>query len=133
MPKTSLLRLTCIVLLFGVLFACALENTAVAYTGSVDFPELFKFSNQKNVNLETALLSISHSFKDNSVSVTQELLAAIMATLDKEVGESYLPVEEQGDYGMGPGSTYTIGGSRRSTSYNGGVDYNGRGYIQITH
>jgi len=41
------------------------------------------------------LLSISHSFKDNSVSVTQELLAAIIATLDKEVGESYLPVEEQ--------------------------------------
>ncbi|MEI6103426.1 MAG: hypothetical protein WCP70_05730 [Methanothrix sp.] len=34
---------------------------------------------------------------------------------------------------MGPGSTYTIGDSRRSTSYNGGVDYKGRGYIQITH
>ncbi len=133
MQKTSLPRLTSIFLLFIVLSACVLENTTFAYTGSADFPELFKYSNQKNANLETALLSISQSFKDNSVSVTQELLAGIMATLDKEVGASYLPVEEQGDYGMGPGCTYKIGGSCRSTPYDGGVDYKGRGYIQITH
>lgn len=110
MPKIFLSRSIFIVLLFSVLSSCALENAALAYAGSVDFPELFKYSDQKNGNLETALLSISQSFKDNSVSVTQELLAAVMATLDKEVGGSYLPVEEQGDYGMGPGSTYTIGG-----------------------
>jgi len=109
-----------------------MQTTALAYSGSVDFPELFKYNAQKNVNLENALLSISISFKDNSVPITQELLAAIMATLDKEVGGSYLPVEEQGDYGMGLGSTYTAGGSRRSTPYDGGVDYKGRGYIQIT-
>ena len=133
MPKISHICLTFIVLLFSVLFACASEDTAVTYTGSIDFPELFEYSNQKNANLETALRSISRSFNDNSVSVTQELLAAIMATLDKEVGGSYLPVEEQGDYGMGSGCTYKIKGSCRSTPYNGGVDYKGRGYIQITH
>jgi hypothetical protein len=110
----------------------ALCAPITAYSGKVEFPELFKYSEQKNANLETALLSISHSFKDNSVPVTQELLAAVMATLDKEVGGSYLPVEEQGDYGMGPSSTYTVGGSRRSTPYDGGIDYKGRGYIQIT-
>jgi hypothetical protein len=113
-----------------VLVAMCAPTTA--YSGTVDFPELFKYSEQKNANLETALLSISHSFKDNSVPVTQELLAAVMATLDKEVGGSYLPAEEQGDYGMGPSSTYTVGGSRRSTPYDGGIDYKGRGYIQIT-
>jgi HEAT repeat protein len=119
-----------IILILIVLVALCAPTTA--YSGKVDFPELFKYSEQKSANLETALLSISHSFKDNSVPVTQELLAAIMATLDKEVGGSYLPVEEQGDYGMGPSSTYTVGGSRRSTPYDGGIDYKGRGYIQIT-
>ena len=104
----------------------------MAYTGSADFPELFKYSDQKNTNLETALLSISTSFKDNSVPITQELLAAIMATLDKEVGSNYLPIEENGDYGMGTDCTYKVSGSCRSTSYAGGVDYKGRGYIQIT-
>jgi hypothetical protein len=133
MPKGSLTRSVSIVLLFGMLSAFSLENAASGYTGSIDYPELFVFSSQKNANLETALLSISNSFQNNSVSVTQELLAAMLATLDKEVGENYLPVEEQGDYGMGPGSTYTVGGSRRSSSYDGGVDYKGRGYIQITH
>jgi hypothetical protein len=68
----------------------------------------FKFSGQKNTNLETALLSISNLFKDNSVSVTQELLAAMMATLDKEVGANYLPVEEQGDYGMGSSGALSL-------------------------
>ncbi|MCX6680767.1 MAG: hypothetical protein NTX42_10460 [Methanothrix sp.] len=103
-----------------------------AYTGSADFPELFKYSDQKNANLETALLSISSSFKDNSIPITQELLSAIMATLDKEVGSDYLPIEENGDYGMGTDCTYKESGSCRSTSYDGGVDYKGRGYIQIT-
>lgn len=120
-----------LVIVFMLLNAL-LVASAFAYTGSVDFPDLFKYSDQKNTNLETALLSISTSFKDNSIPITQELLAAIMATLDKEVGASYLPVEEMGDYGMGPDCTYKIGGSCRSTPYEGGVDYKGRGYIQIT-
>lgn len=125
-------RMVYFVLSFSILSACTLENTAFGYTGSADFPELFKYDDQKNANLETALLSISRSFNDNSVPVTQELLAAIMATLDKEVGESYLPVEEGGDYGMGSGCTYKVGESCRSTPYEGGVDYKGRGYIQLT-
>lgn len=120
-----------IVSLLIITSVCASVNTALAYTGSTEFPELFKYNDQKNVNLETALLSISHSFKDNSVPVTQELLAAIVATLDKEVGENYLPVEEEGDYGMGPSCTYKINGSCRATPYDGGADYKGRGYIKI--
>lgn len=130
----SLPRTVFFVLSLSLLSACALENTALGYTGSVDFPELFMYDNQKNTNLETALLTISRSFNENSVPITQELLAAIMATLDKEVGKSYLPVEEEGDYGMGSGCTYKDRrGSCRSTPYVGGVDYKGRGYIQITH
>ncbi len=129
----SLPRVMYFIVLISLLSACTLENTALGYTGSVDYPELFKYGNQKNADLETALLSISGSFNDNSVSVTQELLAAILATLDKEVGENYLPVEEGGDYGMGTGCTYKVDGSCRSTPYDGGVDYKGRGYIQITH
>lgn len=106
---------------------------AIAYTGSVDYPELFKYSDQKNANLETALQSISSSFRNNSVPITQELLAAIMATLDKEVEvANYLPVEEKGDYGMGANCTFKIKGSCKSTPYDGGADYKGRGYIQIT-
>ena len=106
---------------------------AFAYTGSADFPELFKYSAQKNANLETALQSISYSFNEKDVSITQELLAAIMATLVEEVEvHNFLPREEIGDYGMGSGSTYTVKGSRRSTPYEGGVDYKGRGYIQLT-
>ncbi|HLC67242.1 MAG TPA: fibronectin type III domain-containing protein [Candidatus Nanoarchaeia archaeon] len=69
-----------------------------------------------------------------AVPLTFELLAAIMATLDKEVGGSnYLPVEERGDYGMGLGCSYPINGACRSSPYSGGLDYKGRGYIQITH
>ena len=116
----------------GSLSAFASEIATFTYTGSVDFPDLFKYNNQENANLETALISISHSFNDNSVPVTQELLAAILATLDKEIGKSYLPVEEEGDYGAGSSCTYKIRGSCRSTPYDGGVDYKGRGYIQIT-
>lgn len=117
----------------SLLVSMLLAVPAFAFSGSVEFPELFKYDDQKNINLETALLSISTSFKNNSVSITQELLAAIMATLDKEVGVDYLPVEEDSDYGMGPGCSYKIKGSCRSTPYDGGVDYKGRGYIQITH
>jgi predicted chitinase len=122
-------RMSVIASLFLSMFLVA---PAFAYTGSADFPELFKYSDQKNANLETALLSISSSFKDSSIPITQELLSAIMATLDKEVGSDYLPIEENGDYGMGANCTYKISGSCRSTSYDGGVDYKGRGYIQIT-
>ncbi len=117
----------------SLLMSMLLTAPALAFSGSMEFPELFKYDDQKNANLETALLSILTSFKNNSVSITQELLAAIMATLDKEVGVEYLPVEEGGDYGMGPGCSYKIKGSCRSTPYDGGVDYKGRGYIQITH
>ena len=93
-----------------LLLNTSLVAPAFAYTGSVDFPELFKYSDQKNTNLETALFSISTSFKDNSIPLTQELLAAIMATLDKEVGaNSYLPVEEKWDYGMGTGCSSPSG------------------------
>jgi hypothetical protein len=111
-----------------------LSNTALAYSGEVDFPELFKYNDEMNGNLETALHLISTSFNEKGVPVTQELLAAMLATLEKEVGGRYkfLPKEEEGDYGMGPGSTYTVKGSRRSTPYEGGVDYKGRGYIQLT-
>ena len=121
------------VLVIASLFlSLLLVAPAFAYTGSVDFPELFKYSDQKDANLETALHSISSSLNDKGVPVTQELIAAIMATLDKEVGSNYLPIEENGDYGMGTNCTYKIDGSCRSTSYDSGVDYKGRGYIQIT-
>jgi hypothetical protein len=86
-----------------------------------------------NANLETALHTISSSFTERGVHVTQELLAAILATLVNEVENvKFLPREEKGDFGMGPNSKYTVGGSRRSTPYQGGVDYKGRGYIQLT-
>jgi hypothetical protein len=116
-----------------ILIVSLLSNTAFAYSGNADFPDLFKYDNQKNTNLETALQLISSSFNEHGVTVTRELLAAIIATLDKEVGVNYLPVEEGGDYGMGPSCTYKINGLCRSTPYDGGVDYKGRGYIQITH
>jgi len=100
-----------------------------------DFRELFDYDdNDVNANLKAALQSISSSFNEEGVPVTKELLAAIMANLVKEVeSKKFLPREEDGDYGMGPKSTYTVGGSRRSTPYTGGVDYKGRGYIQLTH
>lgn len=108
-------------------------TSSIAYSGKIDFPELFEYNDNVNANLETALKSISSSFNENNVPVTQELLAAIMATLVKEVEVTgFLPKEEEGDYGMGPDSNYTVGGSRRSTPYEGGVDYKGRGYIQLT-
>jgi len=69
----------------SLLMSMLLTAPALAFSGSMEFPELFKYDDQKNANLETALLSILTSFKNNSVSITQELLAAIMATLDKEV------------------------------------------------
>jgi len=45
---------------------------AFAYTGSADFPELFKYSAQKNANLETALQSISYSFNPSSSDSNQK-------------------------------------------------------------
>ncbi|VVB52338.1 Uncharacterised protein [uncultured archaeon] len=99
-----------------------------------DFPWLFKYGPKKNRNLATALYSISSAFKERNVEVTPDLLAAVMATLEKEVGgEDFLPVEENGDYGMGGNCSYKIGSKCRKTPYSGGVDYKGRGYIQITH
>ena len=99
-----------------------------------DFPELFSYGEAKNRNLATALYSISAAFKEKDVAMTRELLAAVMATLAKEVGgDAFLPVEENGDYGMGDSCAYRIGGNCRSSPYGGGADYKGRGYIQITH
>ncbi len=121
-------------LVFAILVLCQMAGAAFAYTGSSDFPALFNHGSTSNANLQTALRSISLSFNDNGMSMTPELLAATMATLDKEVGGiGYVPGEENGDYGMGPGCTYKINGACRSTPYDGGVDYKGRGYIQITH
>ncbi|MBI5227600.1 N-acetylmuramoyl-L-alanine amidase [Candidatus Micrarchaeota archaeon] len=111
-------------------------NSSTANYGAYNaskFPELFKYGKDKNQNLMTALKSISGSFKAQGTTMTPELLAAVMATLEKEVGGSFLPVEEIGDYGMGPKCSYKISGKCRSTPYDGGVDYKGRGYIQITH
>lgn len=98
-----------------------------------DFPELFKYDTSKNRNLDTALRLISGEFNNVSVEVTPELLAAIMATLSKEVPGSFLPVEEGGDFGMGEGCSYKVQKKCRGSPYDGGVDYKGRGYIQITH
>jgi hypothetical protein len=110
-----------------------LSNTALAYSGEVDFPELFEYNDEMNSNLETALNLISFSFNEKGVTVTPELLAAMMATLKQEVEvHKFLPKEEEGDYGMGSDSNWKVGGSRRSTPYEGGVDYKGRGYIQLT-
>ncbi|MBU0536061.1 MAG: peptidoglycan DD-metalloendopeptidase family protein, partial [Nanoarchaeota archaeon] len=101
------------------------------------FPELFQYTSDKNANLAIALLSVSGAFNDRSIVMDKELLAAVMATLLKEVPGSFSPVEEYGDYGMGPGCTYKINFDGvylcRSTPYDGGIDYKGRGYIQITH
>ena len=48
-------------------------------------------------------MRVSFSFNEKGVPVTQELLAAMIATLENEVGGAYkfLPKEEGGDYGMG--------------------------------
>ncbi|MEK6963266.1 MAG: fibronectin type III domain-containing protein [Nanoarchaeota archaeon] len=80
------------------------------------------FSNEASASLQAA-----------TTGMTPELLAAVMATLSKEVPGSFQPIEENGDFGMGPGCTYKISGACRGTPYDGGVDYKGRGYIQITH
>ncbi len=94
----------------------------------------YKVSAVNNIG-ESSLSNEASATPQSSVQnkLTPELLAAIRATLEKEVSGSYLPVEEYGDYGMGPGCTYKIKGKCRSTPYDGGVDYKGRGYIQITH
>ncbi len=97
------------------------------------FPELFIYDTQKNQNLYNALSDISLEFGKNKVDINEELLAPIITTLQKEVGGAFLPIEEGGDYGMGPNCTYKVQGQCRSTPYEGGVDYKGRGYIQITH
>ena len=73
----------------------------------------------KNNNLLTALELVSCEFNTNGVEVTPELLAAIIATLRKEVGATFLPVSE-----------YSFTHCR---NYNGGCDYRGRGWIQLTH
>ncbi len=97
------------------------------------FPELFDYGKERNSNLLNALNLISQEFKNEGVDITPELLSAIITTLEKEVGGSFLPIEEYGDYCSGPICTYKVGGSCRGTEYGGGCDYKGRGYIQITH
>src|SRR3989339_568061 len=132
--------LSILVLIFLVLLTVAYAGQAAINSGNgskcsiKDFPGLFKYDESKNKNLATALYSISLSFEEQNVKITPKLLAAVMATLEKEVGaENFLPVEENGDYGQGGDCTYKISGKCRKTPYDGGVDYKGRGYIQITH
>ena len=66
--------------------------------GSCDiknFPSIFIYDEGKNKNLATALYSISESFSEKNVVVTPKLLAAVMATLEKE-GISYYHIPELG-------------------------------------
>jgi hypothetical protein len=108
----------------------------IAYSGKVDFPELFTYNDEMNANLEAALQLISSSFNEKNVTITQDLLAAMMTTLVKAVGSErykFLPREEDWDYGMGTGCSSPSGCMRdRFGYYQGGVDYMGRGYIQLT-
>jgi murein DD-endopeptidase MepM/ murein hydrolase activator NlpD len=97
------------------------------------YPQIFRYGNQKNNNLLEALVSISYSFREKNIDMTNELLSSVIATLRKEVPSSFLPIEEYGDYCMGQGCSYKVNGQCRSESYNGGCDYKGRGYIQLTH
>ncbi|MBN2423359.1 C40 family peptidase [Candidatus Woesearchaeota archaeon] len=114
-------------------------SASVSTVDTSTFPELFSYSSKKNQNLAEALSNIGTEFRNKGVTISKELLAAILSTLRKEVGGAFLPQEETGDYGMGPGCTYT--GSCRGSPYDafkdgdglGGLDYKGRGYIQITH
>ncbi len=120
------------VLIFLILLASAYANSSDDCSPK-NFA-LFKYNERKNQNLASALYSISGEFRKQNVQVTPRLLAAIMATLEKEVGgENFLPVEENGDYGQGGGCSYKIKGRCRTKPYEGGIDYKGRGYIQITH
>jgi hypothetical protein len=96
-------------------------SPTIAYSGEIDFPELFTYNDEMNANLETALHLISSSFNEMDVPIAQELLAAMMATLVKEVGSErhkFEPREEDWSEGI--------------QYYEGGADYKGRGYIQLT-
>jgi tetratricopeptide (TPR) repeat protein len=128
------MRVVCVIFVLLLASMTSAQCQKTAYSGKVDFPELFKYNDQKNTNLETALQSISSSFNEQEVTVTQELLAAIMATLVKEVEvHAFLPKEEQWDYGMGTGCSRPNGCKNDGIGhYQGGVDYKGRGYIQLT-
>ena len=53
--------------------------------------------------------------------------------MEIETGKRFTSIEEGGDYCMGQGCTYKVGGRCRSEPYYGGCDYKGRGYIQVTH
>lgn len=115
------------ILIVGVLvFLIPTQNSGNKITGFVisqemisSYPELFSYDEEKNRNLLNALEMISYEFNQKDITVTQELLAAIIATLRMEVGAKFLPVSEY-SYASCP-------------KYTGGCDYKGRGWIQITH
>lgn len=122
---------------FLILIVLAVLCTpTIAYSGKVEYPELFTYNDEMNANLETALNLISYSFNEKNVSITQELLAAMMTTLVKAVGNEqhkFLPSEEDWYYGMGTGGFSPSGCMKDEIEYyQGGVDYKGRGYIQLT-
>lgn len=94
---------------FGVYEGWCAEDGLSKRDSFNTFPELFIYGTQKNDNLYGALFSISQEFKINSVDMTPNLLAAVMATLEKEVGNDFLPIEENGDFGMGGGCLKTDG------------------------
>lgn len=97
-------------------------------------PSVFNYGGQSNTNLFLALKSISSEFRKRNVEFSENLMIATITTMEKEVqGYGFLPVEEYGDYCMGKGCTYKVGGVCRSEPYYGGCDYKGRGYIQVTH
>ena len=98
---------------------------------------LFDYVTRGDTNFFVALKLISSEFNKRGVTITPELVSAMSVTLIKEVGVGgFLPVEEMGDYGMGPGCSYGHGSNGdicRGEPYYGGIDYKGRGYIQATH
>ncbi len=84
------------------------------------YPELFEYNTERNTNLMIGIKSISEEFNENNIQVTPALLAAIVATLKKEVAVgAFRPVSE-----------FATTTCRR---YGGGCNYKGRGYIQLTH
>jgi hypothetical protein len=83
------------------------------------YPSFFSYGTQRNMNLIEALSLITAEFNKKGIELTPELLASMIATLRMEVGNSFKPISE-----------YSF---RFCPRYNGGCDYRGRGYIQLTH
>jgi hypothetical protein len=50
-----LMRVVCVIFVLLLASMTSAQCQKTAYSGKVDFPELFKYNDQKNTNLETAL------------------------------------------------------------------------------